>query len=374
MVQIVEVKTKKQMKDFVKFPLKLYKGCPYYVPSMWSDEINIMNPKKNFNLAKCDAKCFLAYKDGKIAGRVAAIIHNEANKIWNTKNVRFSRFDAIDDSEVFDALLSAVAEYGKSRGMEKISGPWGFNDSDREGMLYEGFDRRATYATNYCYPYYVENMRKLGWADESKWVEKDFTIPNQPFDRLIRLSEKLKQRLKVREVVETMPLKKILKRYADSFFETYSEAYSSLDGYVPFTGEEKKNMLKSFATIINPRYFSLLVNENDEVVAAAVVLPSIAEALKKGGGKLFPFYFIDVLKSIKKPQELEMAIIAIKKEYKNSGVHAIMMNRISKNVIDDKIDGIESNPMLETNFDIQRNWNFTESEVVKRRQTFAKPL
>ena len=374
MVQIVEVKSKKQMRSFAKFPIKLYKGCPYYVPAMWADELNIMNPKKNFNLAKCDIKCFLAYKDGKIAGRIAAIIHNEANKIWDTKDVRFSRFDAIDDVEVFDALLNAVAEYGKSRGMQKIHGPWGFNDTDREGMLYYGFDKRSTFATNYSYPYYVEHMRSLGWEDESMWIEKSFVIPDRPFEKLMRLSEKLKDRLKVKEVVGTMPIKKILTRYADSFFETYGEAYSSLDGYVPPTGEEKQNILDQFATIINPRYFSLLVNEDDQVVAASVCLPSIANAMKKGGGRLFPFYFIDVLKSINKPKELEMAIIAIKKEYKNSGIHAIMMNTIAMHIIEDKIEHIESNPMLETNFDIQRNWNFAESEVVKKRQTFVKEL
>lgn len=374
MIKIVEVSGKKDLKKFAAFPLKLYKDCPYYVPSIWGDEINILNPKVNFNLKKCDAKCFLAYKDGKLVGRIAGIVHNEANRIWKRNAIRFSRLDAIDDLEVFEALINAVIAFGKEKGVDTIHGPWGFNDTDREGMLTYGFDRRSTYATNYSYPYYAENMKKLGFEDQSKWVEMNFVIPKTSSEKLERVAGKIKDKLKVKELSETMPLKKIIKEYGDAFFDTYNEAYSSLDGYVPATGEEKKNILKQFATIINPRYFSILINEKGEVAVAGVVLPSIAEALKKHGGKLFPLGFIDVLKSINKPNELEMAIICLKKEYKNSGINAIMMDRLMKNIIADGIEKIESNPMLETNSDILQNWKFAEHEIVKKRQTFVKSI
>lgn len=374
MIEIVEVKTKRQLKKFATFPLKLYKNCPYYVPSLRSDEINILNPRVNFNLEKCECKCFLAYKDGELVGRIAGIIHREANRIWNKKDIRFSRFDAIDDIEVFTALLNAVAEYGRSEGMDTIHGPWGFNDTDREGMLTEGFDRRATYATNYYYPYFAANMEKLGWAPESKWLERDFEIPTEPYEKLVRISGKLKDKLKVTELADKMPVRKIVKKYGDEFFITYNEAYSELDGYVPVDGREKANVLKQFATIINPDYFSILINEKGQVAAFAVVLPSIAEALKKHKGKLFPFGFIDVLKSIKKPKELEMALIGMRKEYKNSGINAILMTRLADSIIHGNIEKLESNPMLEDNYSIQQNWKFAANKIIKKRQTYSKPL
>ena len=194
MVDIVEVKTKKQQRIFTNYPLKLYKDCPYYVPPLYSEEKNIFNPKKNFSLENCDMRCFLAYRNGEVVGRIAAIVHNQYNRLWNKKDIRFSRFDAIDDLEVFDALLKAVEKVGRERGLERIHGPWGFNDTDREGMQTYGFSERSTFATNYYYPYFCENMKKLGYADESKWIERGFTIPERPYERIIRKDEKTFER------------------------------------------------------------------------------------------------------------------------------------------------------------------------------------
>jgi len=374
MVEIVEVKTRKQKKLFATFPIKLYKDCPYYVPSMRSDEMDILDKKKNFSLTDCDCKCFLAYKDGKVVGRIAGIIHRKANKLFGTKKIRFSRFEAIDDLEVFKALLGAVENYGREEGLEIIHGPWGFNDTDREGMLTYGFDKVSTYATNYSYPYFAENMRKLGWGDESKWVEYEFEIPKEPFEKMDRLAEKLKSKYKLRDIVETMSVKQVVKQYGDKFFETYNEAYGDLDEYCAVSGDGQKAILDQFQMAINPRYFSVLVDENDEVAGAAVVLPSLRKPLIKHRGKLFPIGFIGVLHAISKPKELEMAIIGVKKSYKNTGIHAIMMSRIIHNIIDDGITQLESNPMLEHNYAIQANWKFTKTEIVKKRQTFVKNI
>ena len=370
MVEIREVKTRKQLKEFATFPLKLYKNCPYYVPSLRSDEMSIMDAKKNHNLKYCDVKCFLAYKDGKLVGRIAGIIHREVNRIWNKKSVRFSRFEAINDLEVFKALLSAVKDFGKQEGMSVMQGPWGFNDTDREGMLTEGFDRVSTYATNYYYPYFSENMRKLGYEDDSKWIEMQFTIPKIPYEKPMRLAEKLKERYKVKDVTEEMSLKKVVKTYGDEFFETFNQAYKDIDGFVPIAGEEKENVLKQFATVINPRYFSLLIDEKGHCAGFAVVLPSLCKALKKHGGKLFPIGFIDILRSIKHPKELEMALIGVRDDYKNSGINGIMITKIMLNVMKDGITHIESNPMLESNYNIRQNWKFAECEVIKKRQTY----
>lgn len=374
MVEIKEVKTKKDLKKFAKYPVKLYKDCPYYVPSLYGDELATFNPKKNFSLRGNECKGFLCYKDGKLVGRIAGLINRKDNELTGKKYIRFSRLDCIDDDEVFNALIGSVEKFGKGYGMDTIHGPWGFNDTDREGMLTYGFDKRSTYATNYYYPYFAEHMSKMGFNDESKWIEKRFTIPKTPYERIVAISERLKKKLKVVEILDQMPIKKVVKKYGKEFFETMNDAYSELDGYVPIEGEAQKNVLKQFATIINPRYSSILIDENGKVAAFGIVLPSIADALIKSRGRLFPTGFIGVLKSIKRPKELEMALIGVKSEYKNTGINSIIISRIMKNVIDDDIEGIESNVMLEHNYNIQNQWKFADSEIIKRRQTYVKEI
>ena len=196
MLEIREVKTKKDIAIFAKYPVKLYKDCPYYVPSLRSDEVDTFNPKKNHSLNKNKLKAFLCYKDGKLVGRIAGLINTKENELSGKKFVRFSRFECINDLEVFKALLGAVENFGKENGMEIIHGPWGFNDTDREGMLTFGFDKRSTYATNYSYPYFYQNLEKLGYETESVWSERDFKIPTEPYERITKLVERLKDRLK----------------------------------------------------------------------------------------------------------------------------------------------------------------------------------
>lgn len=374
MIEIREVRTKKDLKLFAKYPLRLYKGCPYYVPSLRGDEMSTFNPKKNFSLMECEAKGFLCYKDGELAGRIAGIIHKTDNELTGKKYIRFSRFECIDDIEVFRALLGAVEKYGRDNGMEIIHGPWGFNDTDREGMLTYGFDRKATYATNYSYPYFCRRMKELGFEDESKWVERKFTIPKEPYKRIDEIAEKLKERLKVFDAAENMSIRELVKKYGKKLFETYNEAYAHLDGFIPVDENTEKNVLKQFATVLNKRYISVLVDEKGDVAAFGIVLPSLIKPLVKHRGKLFPTGFIGVLISIKRPKELEMALIGVKQEYKNTGINALVMHRIMHNVIEDGIESIESNPMLETNYQIQQQWKFAENEIVKRRQTYTKPI
>lgn len=375
MIEICEVKTKKQLREFSKFPVELYKDCPYYVPSLRSDEMATFNPNKNFSLEYSEAKGFLCYKDGKIVGRIAGIISNVDNKNTGKKMIRFSRFEAINDLEVFKALLNAVEKYGKENGMEIIHGPWGFNDQDREGMLTYGFNERATYATNYYYPYFAENMKKLGYADESKWLEFRFDIPDKADERIDRIAEKIKEKYHLTDVTETMSVKEICKKYGDSMFDAVNEAYGDLDGYVKIDGRMKENTISQFGTIANIKYVSILVDESGEVVAFGVVLPSICDALIKHRGKLFPIGFIDLLKSIKRADDLEMALIGVRKKYKNLGLNAVVISKITKCLMESgNVKNIESNPMLEHNVNILQQWKFSDYKVVKRRQTFQKPI
>lgn len=374
MIEIKEVKGRRAMNVFASYPVKLYKGCPYYVPSLRSDEKATFNKKKNYNLVNNECKAFLCYKDGKVVGRIAGLINKKENQLTGQKMVRFSRFECIDDIKVFKALLGAVEDFGKQNGMDTIHGPWGFNDTDREGMLTFGFDKRSTYSTNYYYPYFCERMKELGFEDESKWQEREFVLPKEPLERIDKLSEKIKEKAGVVDVAKTMSISQIAKRYGVKLFNTLNEAYAHLDGYVPIEGKAVDNVIKQFATIANRRYVSVMVDKNDEVAAFGIALPSICKPLIKHRGKLFPFAFVGVLKSILKPKELELGLIGTKKEYKNYGLNAIIISNILKNIIEDKIERVETNPMLDTNLNIQQQWKIVETNVIKRRQTYKKQI
>ncbi len=374
MIEIREVKTKKDVRLFATYPVKLYKDCPYYVPSLRGDEMSTFDPKKNFSLKNNLVKGFLAFKDGELVGRVAGLINVVHNELSGEKYVRFSRFECIDDIEVFKALLGAVESFGKEHGMEIIHGPWGFNDTDREGMLTYGFDERSTYATNYYYPYFCKRMVELGFEDESKWLERRFLLDDKPDERILRLAERLKAKYGLIDVAETMSVSKIIKNYGVKLFDTLNQAYAHLDGYIPIEGKEMENVLDQFATIVNSRYISVLVDKSDNVAAFGIALPSICKPLIKHRGRLFPFGFIGVLGCIFAPKELELGLIGVRNEYKNSGINAIIISRVLRNIIEDGIGTVESNPMLETNYNIQQQWKSFETIVVKRRQTYKKPI
>lgn len=374
MINITEVRTASQRRAFARFPLKLYKDCPYYVPSVYADEKNITLPQKNPSLATCEIRCFLAEKDGKIVGRAAGIIQKKYNEIAGRKCIRFSRFDCIDDADVAKALLNAVESFGRERGMDTIHGPWGFNDQDREGMLTYGFERRATYATNYNYPYYEKLVRDLGFTDESEWVEYAFKVPEKVDERIAHVASFIQRKLDLKEIAGTAPMRKLIPAYGPKALAMVNQAYAALDCYVPVEGKVVDAVLQQFATVINPRYFSLLTDKNDEVVAMAVMLPSICAPLQKSGGRMTPLTILRLLRAIAKPKELEMVLIAVRPDYQKKGLNSIMISRILQNIIDDKIEKVESNPELVTNTAVQEQWEVLERYIVKRRKCFTKPI
>ena len=374
MIRIIEVKTPRRMREFARFPLRLYKNCPHYVPALYADERGILNPAKNPSLSACEVKCWLAEKDGKVVGRVAAILQKKYNEIAGRRCMRFSRFDCIDDEEVAASLLGAVEAFARASGMDTVHGPWGFNDQDREGLLTVGFDRRATYATNYNYPYYERLVRACGYTDESEWVEYDFKVPEEVDGRIATVAEFVRRKLGLQEIAETAPMRKLIPVYGPKALAMVNEAYAGLDCYVPVEGKVVDQILRQFATVINPRYFSMLADKNGEVAAMAVMLPSICGPLQKSGGRMPPLTLLRLMKAISSPKELEMVLIAVRPDYQKRGVNSVMMARILRNIIDDKIEKVESNPELVTNIAVQEQWNVLEREIVKRRKTFVKTL
>ncbi len=372
MVKIVEAKTKKQIKQFVDFPTALYKGVKQYVHPLRGDEINNFDKSKNMSLKQCDVKLFLAYRDGKIVGRIAGIIQNAYNKKVNEKRCRFSRFDSINDKEVSRALFNVVENWAKEMGMNIVHGPLGFNDLDREGMLIEGFDELATFEEQYNFPYYKELLEDSGYIKETDWLE--FKIYPTPVDeRTDRIANLVLKRYDLR-ILKPRSKHQFIKKYGDQIFEVTDEAYAPLHGTVPITPEVRKQILSQFELVISLKYFITIVDKNDRVVAFGFALPSMAKAVQKSKGKLFPFGAFRILHAVRHSKVVDLALVGIRPEYQGKGLNAIVMRFMSKAMLDNKLEYCETNLNLEDNIKIQQQWELFGHEQHKRRRCFIKVL
>lgn len=373
MVTIKEVITKKDIKTFVRFPHSLYKGNPYYVPPFEADEVNRFNPKKNESYDECEVKCFLAYKDEKVVGRIAAIVQKSFNKKSNSKRVRFSRFDAIDDNEVSEALFNAVEDFAKEKGMDIIHGPLGYNDLDREGLLIEGFDQLSTFEEQYNHPYYQKLIENSGFEKDTDWYEFRLFAPKEKDPRIQRLADAVLNKYKLR-VHTPKNLKEVVDNYKDQFFAVVDAAYGPLYGTVPFTDKVKDAIIEQFKMILKGRFMKLVFDENDKLVALGVVLPSLSEAINKTKGRLFPLGWVRVLHQINHPKHIDLALIALLPEYQNKGINAVILSQLIDGMVDYGIEYAETNLMLEDNTRIQHQWKSFEYIMHKKRRAFVKYL
>lgn len=373
-VEIKVVSSKKELKTFAKFGNDLYKGNKYYVPAIVSDELNTLS-KKNAAFEFCEAEYYLAYKDGRLAGRVAAIINYKANKKWNVNQVRYGWFDFIDDIEVSSALLDAVTAFGKARGMDAIAGPLGFTDFDPEGMLVEGYDRLGTMVLIYNHPYYVKHMEKLGYVKETDWLEYRITIPDTLPERHDRLSDIILRRNNLRILKVTRKLVN-KENYGKKFFDLINATYCDLYGFSVLSDKQIEQFVKLYLGLLDLRMVSFIVDENGELVAAGVVMPSMSEALQKCNGRLFPLGWWYMLKNmyIKRPDTMDLLLVAVKPEYQNKGVPALLICDLFTTVKKMGFKYAESNAELETNNKVQNLWGDFEKEQHKRRRVYGKKI
>ena len=371
-VIIKEVKTKKDLKKFIKFPFKLYKNNKYWVPPLLSDELNTLDKEKNPAFEHCEAKYFLAYKNGKIVGRVAAILNKKFNEIWNKKNVRFGWIDFIDDIEVSSALLNAVENYAKELGMTEIHGPLGFTDFDYEGMLIEGFEELPTIATIYNYPYYPKHMEQLGYTKDEDWVEMEIKIPQQPDSKVERIAEMVKKRLKL-HFWDGKSSKEIVP-YAKSIFKLLNETYSHLYGFVPLSEAQMDLYTKQYLGFLDLKYTKLILDEENKLAAVGITMPSLSKAFQKAKGKLFPFGFLHILKAMKKNDTIDLYLVGVRKDLQGKGVNALLMNELTKIYLENGFKKAETNPELENNENVQAQWKFYEKRIHKRRRAFKKEI
>lgn len=374
-VEIKKVSSKKDLKIFVRFANRMYKGNPYYVPSMPFDDMGTFDPKENGAYDFSEAELYLAYKEGKLVGRVAAIINTKANKAWNVQQVRFGWIDFIDDMEVSSALLDAVAKFGKSRGMTQIVGPLGFTDFDPEGMLVEGYDRISTMALIYNHPYYPEHLKKLGFVKETGWIENRITIPEELPEKFNRVIELMNQKYEL--TVKKLTTSQIKKEgYGRKFFKLINETYNVLYGFSLLSDRQIDKYVNLYLSFIDARMLTFVEDKDGNLIAAAASMPSIAQALQKCRGELFPFGWWHLVKAMfwKKSDTVELLLIGVVPEWQKKGIVALLFDDLLRTYKKLGFKYAETNAMLESNVKIQTMFDSFEREQHKRRWVFGKEI
>ena len=374
-VSIKTVETKAQLKAFVKFPLELYKDCPYYIPNIYVDDMSALDMAKNPMGKYCKTRKFLAYKDGQLVGRCIAIINEIANRDWNHAEVRFGWIDFIDDKEVSKALIEAVIAFGKEYGMTQISGPLGFTDFDSEGCVVEGFDDISSFALKYNYPYYAEHFEALGMAKANDWLEYRIFIPEQLPEKVSRASKLVADRYELH--VRKITRKEVYKEgYGQKVFDLVNRTYSKLFDFTVLPPEVIDSYVKLYMGLLDLKFVTLIENKEGKLVGMAVCMPSLAHAVKKSNGYLFPLGWYRLLKSmyLKYEEVIELLLIAVDPEYQNRGVHAMIFQEMLDTLVKGGFKYAESNAEMETNVSVQNIWKDYQKELKRRRRVFSKEI
>lgn len=376
-ISVVPVVTRRQLRNFARFNVQLYRNHPYAVPDLIKDTLHSFIPSRNAAFEFCDAQLFVALKDCKLVGRVAAIINRKANEVWGVKTVRFGWIDFIDDIRVSGALLDAVAAWGKERGMNRLEGPFGFTDFDPEGMLTDGFDRIGTMATIYNYPYYPEHIKRLGLEKSAGWVEWMVHFSSVVPPRIERMSGIVLERYHLHVASLQKSKKQEARTYAYKLFWLVNEAFAPLYGYSAFSDRQIRNFVDRYLFMLDKRLAAIVLDSNGNVVAASLTMTSLAKAFQKAQGRLFPIGWWHLLKALKwkRSNVVESLFIAVKPEYQNKGLTAVLLRELGVNASGAGYTMAESNPELEDNKRIQNHWEYYEgSEIIKRRTVFYKMI
>jgi len=370
---IKEVKSKYDLKKFVKFPFKLYKDCRQWVPPLIYDEIQTLSRDKNPAYEYCECRQWLAYKNDEIVGRIAGIINNKFIEKWGKKAIRFGWIDFTDDINVSKALIEKVTDWGKENNLEYIHGPLGFTDFDYEGMLIDGFNEVGTMATIYNYEYYPRHMEKFGFEKEADWVEFEIKVPDAIPDKAERIAAIVKSKFNIR-VVEAKNRKELLP-YGKGIFAVINDAYKNLFGFVELTDKQIQKYIKQYFGFVSPDYLKILVDDKNDVAGFVIGMPSLTKALQKSRGKLFPFGFIHLLKALKKNNKfVDLYLGAVRPDLQGKGADALLMTELTRSCIKNKVISAESNIELETNVQVQGHWKYYDSRQHKRRRCFEKKI
>ena len=375
MVEIKKIEpTKANLKKFIQFQIDLYKGNPYFVPPLISDDLGTLSPGKNPAFDFCDGVYFMAYKEGKPVGRIAGIINRQVNEQHGRATARFGFIDFIDDEEVSSALIKAVEDWAKKEGMNKIIGPMGFTDMDHEGMLIGGFEELGTMATIYNYPYYPKHLEKLGYEKEADWIEFLMEVPEGIPEKYDRIADIVKRKYGLRVKKYKSP-KKAKEEIGRPLFHLINEAYDGLYEYSKLSEKQIDYYIDIYLSLINFDLLTAIVDKDDNLVGIGISMPSLSRALQKSGGKLFPFGWYHLLRALKcKTDRVDLLLVAVKPEYQNKGVNALLFQDLIPYYIKYGFKYAESNLELETNNKVQGQWDYFTNRQHRRRRAYYKLL
>jgi hypothetical protein len=369
-ITITKVATKKQQKEFLDFPLKHYKGNPYFTPPLYMDEKKIFHKDFVYN-DMCEAVYFNAYKDGVMAGRISGIIQRAANEKTGKKQVRFTRFDVIEDEEVAKELFKTLENWTLQKGMNEVVGPLSFSDLEREGLLIDGFDYPATFEETYNFPYYQTFIENLGYQKDVDWTGSRIRIPKDYDGEVDKLAAFVMKRYNL-HLGTARNTNDFLKKYADGIFELLDKSYELLYGTVPFTEGMKKMMIDNFRLVIDVKNVAVILDENDKMICFGLAFPAIADAVRPSGGRLTPAALVRLLKALKKPNVIDLCLIGVDPEWLNRGV-SIIVSAGLMNMLKD-VEYAETNMNLEDNYAIQNQWKRFDEQKIKRHRCYIKKL
>ena len=366
--------TKANLRKFTEFQVDLYAGNPYYVPPLVSDDVRTLSPKDNPAFDFCEAAYFMAFRDGRPAGRIAGIINHQVTADSKRHNARFGFVDFIDDVEVSEALFKAVEDWARTRGMKRLIGPLGFTDLDHEGMLVEGFQELSTMATIYNYPYYPAHLERLGFRKESDWVEFVMDVPDSIPEKYSRIADIVSRKYGLR-TVKYSSRKRLKDEYGRALFHLINEAYEGLYEYSKLSERQIDYYISLYLNLLNLDLVSLVVDSADRLVGVGISMQSMSRALQKSRGRMFPTGWFHLLRGLKgKNDRVDLLLVAVKPEYQNKGVNALLFTDLIPQYIKHGYRWAESNPELETNSKVQGQWEYFGNRQHRRRRSFSKDI
>ena len=372
MIKIEKVVTRQHRKDFIEFPLKLYKGNSCYTPPLYMDEKKLF--KKHFVYNDCcEAVYFNAYRGDEMVGRIQGIIQKASNEKTGEKAVRFNRFDVIEDMEVARALFKAVEDWAIEKGMEKVVGPLGFSDLEREGLLIDGFNYPATFEENYNHPYYQTFIESLGYEKEVDWTGSLLRVPQGYDGELDKMADFVMRRYNL-HIGTARNVNDFLEKYADGIFELIDKSYDLLYGTVPFTEGMKKLMIDNFKLVVDLKNVVVILDENEKMICFGISFPAIGDAVRRSGGRLTPLTLIKLMKAIKKPVIIDLGLVGVDPEWLNRGVSVIVSAELMKMLQRPEVLYADTNLNLEENYAIQNQWKRFDEQKVKKYRCFRKTL
>ncbi len=369
-ITIKQVQKRSDLRKFIDFPEIIYKDNPYWVPALRGDEFDTFNPKKNAAYEYCEAECYLAYKDGQIVGRVAAIINHKANQMWKEAVVRFGWLDFIEDIEVLRALLDAVITFGKERKCELIKGPLGFTDMDKEGLLVEGYDKLSSFTCLYNYPYYGEMLEKLGYTKDADWTQKVVKVEEQ-LPRMFEFGDIVAEKFGLR-CYKPKSTKELADRFGLDIFHLYNEAFVPLFEFAPLSDRQIKDYLETYTAILDKDFVAVCIDANEKPVGFAFCVPSLSKAIKKSRGRLGPLGLLRLFRALKKNDTLEALMIGVLPEYQGKGAILPIFKYLHQNAIKRGIKRMVLNPQLEDNLKVQNLFEQYETTPYTRRRSYIK--